>query len=514
MIASDAMMPKTLPGGGLASFLTSNMDEIDDSVLAFGRPAGINSMRGVAERMAQMGRGGDNFVVHASEREMMVPREVVEKNPQLREQIMQSIAAEGADPNAYIVGNEANSINPMTGQREFFLKKLVRGIKNVVKAVAPIVLPIVGTMILGPIYGAAAGSALNAAIQGGNARDIVRAGLTGGAIGGVMAGVSGAFQGARAGIGALPGAKAALSSALSPSNVFSNLGSRIAERGLFNAYQGPDFSALAQQQQAAQQAAAAPQQAAAPLQAPQTAPGATPGPAVAGPAAGPATSQPSIIDRLLGRTPGGEGMGLTGEARLAEINRLQAAYPNAPAAEIARLVDGAPRTLLQQYGPAAAGSLALAAATGAFNPIEQPPPSTPGYDQTSSELLAQNPQMYSPGVAGAPNFVTPGQVSVATAPGGVAVPMPVPIRPAPIQMPQFEPIRFAAQGGEMTNFPRRMGAIDGPGTETSDDVPAMLSDGEFVMTARAVRGAGAGDRQQGVRRMYDMMRMFEGGVAR
>jgi hypothetical protein len=75
-------------------------------------------------------------------------------------------------------------------------------------------------------------------------------------------------------------------------------------------------------------------------------------------------------------------------------------------------------------------------------------------------------------------------------------------------------VQYAAQGGEMESFPRRMGAISGPGTERSDDVPAMLSDGEFVFTARAVRGAGDGDRERGVRRMYDMMRMFEGGVAR
>jgi hypothetical protein len=60
----------SIPEGGLASFLTSNMDEIEDNVLAFGRPAGINSMSDVANRMAQMGRGGDSFVVHASEREM------------------------------------------------------------------------------------------------------------------------------------------------------------------------------------------------------------------------------------------------------------------------------------------------------------------------------------------------------------------------------------------------------------------------------------------------------------
>ena len=63
-----------------------------------------------------------------------------------------------------------------------------------------------------------------------------------------------------------------------------------------------------------------------------------------------------------------------------------------------------------------------------------------------------------------------------------------------------------ADGG---SFPPRDGAIAGPGTETSDDIPAMLSDGEFVMTARAVRGAGNGSRKQGMRRMYDMMRNFE-----
>jgi hypothetical protein len=48
------------------------------------------------------------------------------------------------------------------------------------------------------------------------------------------------------------------------------------------------------------------------------------------------------------------------------------------------------------------------------------------------------------------------------------------------------------EGGEMdpSMFPRMDGDINGPGTETSDDIPAMLSDGEFVMTGQAVRGAG------------------------
>ena len=49
-----------------------------------------------------------------------------------------------------------------------------------------------------------------------------------------------------------------------------------------------------------------------------------------------------------------------------------------------------------------------------------------------------------------------------------------------------------------------------PKTNTSDSIPAMLSDGEFVMTSDAVRGAGMGDRMAGAKRMYDMMNKFEG----
>ncbi len=67
-----------------------------------------------------------------------------------------------------------------------------------------------------------------------------------------------------------------------------------------------------------------------------------------------------------------------------------------------------------------------------------------------------------------------------------------------------------AQGG----YPRRNGQIDGPGTATSDSIPAMLSDGEFVMTAKAVRGAGKGDRRAGAKRMYALMHQLEKNAAR
>jgi len=92
-----------------------------------------------------------------------------------------------------------------------------------------------------------------------------------------------------------------------------------------------------------------------------------------------------------------------------------------------------------------------------------------------------------------------------------------------------------AEGGDMDvainveEFPVRDGQINGAGTETSDDIPAMLSDGEFVMTAKAVRGAGSFDvnnnngiltltpngeptRDSGTRVMYKLMEHF-GNVA-
>jgi hypothetical protein len=58
-------------------------------------------------------------------------------------------------------------------------------------------------------------------------------------------------------------------------------------------------------------------------------------------------------------------------------------------------------------------------------------------------------------------------------------------------------------------YPRRTGQISGPGTEKSDSIPAMLSDGEFVMTAKAVRGAGKGSRRAGAKQMYKLMHQLE-----
>ena len=56
------------------------------------------------------------------------------------------------------------------------------------------------------------------------------------------------------------------------------------------------------------------------------------------------------------------------------------------------------------------------------------------------------------------------------------------------------------------------GFIPMGGPEKADDVPAMLSKNEFVMTADAVRGMGDGDVNKGAQRMYDLMNNMEAKV--
>jgi hypothetical protein len=65
-----------------------------------------------------------------------------------------------------------------------------------------------------------------------------------------------------------------------------------------------------------------------------------------------------------------------------------------------------------------------------------------------------------------------------------------------------------AQGGD-TKFPRKTGMIDGPGTGQSDSIPAMLSDGEFVITKQAVVGLGNGSRDKGTKKLYSFMDQME-----
>ena len=86
------------------------------------------------QKLASMGRFEDDQIAHVATGEMIVPPVI---SPVTRMMIEEDMLNQGMDPNQYIVGGNP-SINPRTGLQEFFIKKLFKKIKKVVKKVAPI----------------------------------------------------------------------------------------------------------------------------------------------------------------------------------------------------------------------------------------------------------------------------------------------------------------------------------------------------------------------------------------
>jgi hypothetical protein len=74
------------------------------------------------------------------------------------------------------------------------------------------------------------------------------------------------------------------------------------------------------------------------------------------------------------------------------------------------------------------------------------------------------------------------------------------------------PVRQNPKGVKELDLRETGGFIQPVGIkEKADDIPAMLSNNEFVFTADAVRGAGGGNVEVGAQRMYDMMKKLEAG---
>tara|TARA_R110000822_G_scaffold41216_1_gene111931 strand:+ start:260 stop:1657 length:1398 start_codon:yes stop_codon:yes gene_type:complete len=91
--------------------------------------------------IAGLGRGEDSMLAHVAPGEMVVPPVI---SPQTQEIIRREMMSAGLDPSEYTVG-QGMSINPITGMAEFgFLKKLAKSVKKVVKKVAPIAAVIPG----------------------------------------------------------------------------------------------------------------------------------------------------------------------------------------------------------------------------------------------------------------------------------------------------------------------------------------------------------------------------------
>jgi hypothetical protein len=224
---------------GLQS-LALDEDDIYEYEKSVGDVGGIADLGAMRERLAKLGRFGDDTLAHVETGELIVPKPLLDKMPELKESILGHLREMGVeDPERYIVGSAANSINPETGSPEFFLKKVFRGIKSVgkfLKKAAPTIIKIAGTVLLTPVMGPIAAAALSSGIGtlvgGGSFSDALKSAAIGGLTGALVPGlgdvaaqaIGGAAQAAVAGgdVGdmlkgaALGGAGAAAGKLLSP----------------------------------------------------------------------------------------------------------------------------------------------------------------------------------------------------------------------------------------------------------------------------------------------------------
>ena len=414
---------------------------------------GEPTAQALAGGLATLGRYGDDYMVHAAEGETIIPAEVLQANPGLKNDIFRQMQAMGIEePSRYVVGSEFNSINPLTGQPEFFFKKIFKAIKKIL----PMALPIVGNLIA-PGIGGIVGSALGTAISGGGASDILKGALLTGGTQALMGGLGSIGKSGQSFFG---GAKQAIGNIFrSPTAAF--------QEGIFGAPAVP--------------------QPATSYQKPSDIPSiqhrnmTTTGYGETRPV-GQIYHEPGHIDVVTGRDP---------------INNLGVG-------EVGKTPGGGLSGWWGDQSPLTKGALLLggaglgAYALGAFDEDEdgEPGEGVAGDTQVAAydKYLALPPSKKNSPLARKLLQIA-GVVPAFTR----------------SRLPNVTGIPSTAAGDYLSSSYNVAdgGAINGPGTGTSDSIPALLSDGEFVMTADAVRGAGGGSRQRGAARMYDMMQQFE-----
>jgi hypothetical protein len=167
--------------------------------------SGLETLPDYAKLLAKFGRFEDTYIVHAAEGETVVPLEVLDSNPALKEMLFNQMRDMGIEPERYIVGHELNSINPATGQPEFFFKKLWSGIKSALKIAAPVLGAIAGSFIPIPIVGPMIGSFVASKIAGYSTQSALlgaaASGLGAYGLGGSAAAAAGGYTPGFAGIG-------------------------------------------------------------------------------------------------------------------------------------------------------------------------------------------------------------------------------------------------------------------------------------------------------------------------
>ena len=527
----------TFPAGGIADFYKDDEElaamDREDAQRAFGNN-GIANFQDVATRMASYGRYGDDKLVHAETGELIVPKALIEDNPKLRDSIFGHLRDMGIeDPERYVVGSRANSINPDTGLPEFFLKNLFKKVSRAVKKVskkvvklvkkaAPVIIPIaLNTLFpgMGYIYQGALGAGIGTLIQGGSIKDAFKNALIGGAIGGATAGISGGLN-AAPGQTFSQGAVSGIKDAARLSNL-TTAGQQLASGQFGQA----GFDAVTDAQNIAD-LGAVPDTAIAPRDTVSQATdvGAGQGPLTAAerldlyevdanrvvldptqpyqPREIGATVKDMFTDVGAGDKsfldagkelffPSGPTTGQLELAKAAEYNKVYDAVLAMPgqteATAAARALTASEAItagslapgMVSTFAPAAAAGLTALYAGGGFEAPEVP---EEDLGPTGADMLRLTPYEY---LIGQQNLRTRGS-----------------------QGRTVVPTAYAAEGGEI--FPRRVGGImPNEGTPGKDSVRAMLMPGEFVMTTDAVKGLGNGDNDKGISNMYQMMRGLE-----
>ena len=359
----------------------------------------------------------------------------------------------------------SGTINPKTGLPEF---KFWNSFKKILKVGAQIVGTAVLTPFVGPIAAGAIVGGVSSLLSGGNVKDALKSAL----IGGITGGIGGGFSSLAGGGGFMEGA-------FSGGSLFGGGDGGSIFGNLFGGGKGAGA--------AAGEAAGA---AAADL-----------------PAAGAAET---IGNLPAGQTvPGG-----------VSLQPTVSATPAAPPSGIASLTsaEGLKNIWSNYKLPIMIGG--GAALIGLSNSSKEKVAPSLVTGPTGTALLNQQPGVYGFNVGNFQQRVPEAQPPVF--PGGSYI---APTTTAP-RAPVYDfanvqyPRPFFEQSMTIPNIARRPppdqtlmakagGHISGPGTGTSDSIPARLSDGEFVMTADAVRGAGNGDRMKGARKMYELMHKFE-----
>ena len=418
----------------------------------------INPYQRAADMLADFGREGDTYIVHAAEGETVIPVEVLDKNPRMKKMIFKQMEEMGLDPQRYIVGSELNSINPVTGQPEFFLKKLFKSVKSVVKKIAPIALPIVAPFLLPTMplaFASGLGSFVGNKIGGASTEDALKGALLTGGIAGLGAklktgkflgtgrdaGIRGLFEGKKTG--------APLKAADPTTEGFINKEGFIDVRdvpqtqpkGFMQKYiydKGPDEGLFEKY----------------------------------------FSPNRKSIQPLNKITPKLEKLAQARDAGL--ISEAQAAKSASDLISKAVTSDGP--GMLAKYGPLAALGLGGVTLASSLTKEDEEPEEAM---LTGQDLIDRDREEGTYRYAFDPTLFYGNN-------------------------PYYRRDDFSiSQSPKIPMMVREGGEIVGPGTGTSDSVPAMLSDGEFVMTANAVKGAGGGDRQKGAKKMYAMMKQYE-----